>query len=106
MSAAAGHELDARGVALAGEIAAETGGNPFFVNEILRHLRESEALAFDEGTCRWLLDGSKAVGLPQSVRDVIDRRVERLGDQAREALNIGAVIGRSFDLELLADWSM
>jgi class 3 adenylate cyclase/tetratricopeptide (TPR) repeat protein len=102
MSAAAGHALDSRGVALAGEIAAETGGNPFFVSEILRHLRESGALAFDEETGRWRLDGSKAGGLPESVRDVIDRRVERLGDQAREVLTGGAVIGRSFDLELLA----
>ena len=102
MSAAAGHELDARGIALAGEVAAETGGNPFFVNEILRHLTESGALTFDDETSRWLLAGSKAVGLPESVREVIDRRVERLGDQAREVLTVGAVIGRSFDLELLA----
>ena len=37
-AAAAGHELDEDGVALAGEIAAETGGNPFFVGEMLRSL--------------------------------------------------------------------
>ena len=42
-AAAAGHELDAEGVALAGEIAAETDGNPFFVGEILRNLSESGA---------------------------------------------------------------
>ena len=37
-AAVAGHELDEEGVALAGEIAAETDGNPFFVGEILRNL--------------------------------------------------------------------
>ena len=41
------------------------------------------------------------LGLPQSVREVIGRRVERLGPDARTALSAAAVIGRDFDLELL-----
>ena len=44
LTAAAGHELDEDGVALAGEIATETGGNPFFVGEVLRSLLESGRL--------------------------------------------------------------
>ena len=44
MEAAARHEMDATGIALAREIAAETDGNPFFVVEMLRHLLESGAL--------------------------------------------------------------
>ncbi len=36
MTAVAGHELDQDGLELAGEIARETDGNPFFVGEILR----------------------------------------------------------------------
>ena len=35
------------------------------------------------------------------MRDVITRRVERLGNEAREVLTLAAVIGRSFELELL-----
>ncbi len=101
MSAAAGHELDEDGVELAGEIAQETDGNPFFVAEVLRGLRESGALVFDETSARWSVDRSSAIALPESVREVIERRVERLGEGAREALTLAAVIGRSFDLELL-----
>ena len=41
------------------------------------------------------------LGLPQSVREVIGRRVERLGSDARTALSAAAVIGRDFDLDLL-----
>ncbi len=41
VAAAAGHELDADGLALAGGLSTETGGNPFFVGEILRNLIES-----------------------------------------------------------------
>ena len=102
MAAAAGHELDADALVLAGEIASETDGNPFFVGEVLRSLVESGRLLYDPATGRWSVDRSAPLGLPESVRDVIGRRVERLGDEAREVLTLAAVIGRSFELELLA----
>ena len=79
MTAVAGHELDRDGVELAGRIASETDGNPFFVGEILRGLSESGALVFDEASGRWSIDRSTAIALPESVREVIERRVERLG---------------------------
>ncbi len=51
---------------------------------------------------RWRLVGDLAeLGLPQSVREVTGRRVERLGSDARTALSAAAVIGRDFDLDLL-----
>src|SRR6516225_6382806 len=101
MTAAAGHELEADAVELAAQIAAETDGNPFFVGEILRGLSESGALTFDEGAQRWSIDGSVGIALPESVREVIERRVERLGEETLEALRLAAVIGREFDLRLL-----
>jgi class 3 adenylate cyclase len=101
MAAAAGHELDADALLLAGEIASETEGNPFFVGEVLRSLAESGRLLYDPASERWSVDRSSPLGLPESVRDVIGRRVDRLGDEAREVLTFGAVIGRSFELELL-----
>ncbi len=102
MTAAAGHELDEDGVELAGQIAIETDGNPFFVAEILRGLSESGALVFDEAAGRWSVDRSGVIALPESVREVIERRVERLGDDALEVLRLAAVVGRVFDLELLS----
>jgi class 3 adenylate cyclase/tetratricopeptide (TPR) repeat protein len=101
MEAAAGHELDEDGRALAQSIARETAGNPFFTGEVLRHLTESGAIAQEQGG-RWRLTGDLAdLGLPQSVREVIGQRVERLGSDARTALSAAAVIGREFDLDLL-----
>lgn len=102
MAAVAGHELDHDGQALAREIAQETDGNPFFVGEILRGLTESGTLVFDKDSGRWAVDGSVEIVLPQSVREVVERRVERLGDEAFDALKLAAVIGRDFDLGLLA----
>ena len=101
MAAVAGHELERDGVELAAQIATETDGNPFFVGEILRGFAESGALVFDEASGRWNVDRSAGLALPESVREVIERRVERLGDEAAEVLRLGAVIGRVFDLELL-----
>ena len=101
MEAAAGHELDEDGRALAREITRETAGNPFFAGEVLRHLTESGAIVQEDGG-RWRLVGELAeLGLPQSVREVVGRRVERLGPDARTALSAAAVIGRDFDLDLL-----
>jgi tetratricopeptide (TPR) repeat protein len=101
MEALAGQELDEEGRALAVEITRETAGNPFFAGELLRHLIESGAIVQEENG-RWRLVGDLAkLGLPQSVREVIGRRVDRLGEDARTALSVAAVIGRDFDLDLL-----
>jgi class 3 adenylate cyclase len=101
MEAVAGHEMDAAGRELAREITAETDGNPFFVGEMLRHLSESQAMVQATGG-RWRLTLQlEELGLPQSVREVIGRRVERLGEDCREVLSCAAIIGRDFDLELL-----
>lgn len=98
----AGHDLDEAGIALRDAVLAETAGNPFFVREILRHLVESGAL-FQDASGRWV--GSVevgAVGLPVSVTEVIDRRVAALGDESVRLLSVAAVIGRDFDVRLLA----
>ena len=89
LAAAAGHDLGDDGVGLAHALRRETDGNPFFTGELLRHLGESGGIVLnDEG--RWALAGElDELGLPSSVRDVVGRRVERLGYRQRH--RIGAV---------------
>ena len=78
----------------------ETGGNPFFIEEVLQHLLESGALAIDDAG--WHLTRPvRELGVPESVREVIGRRLDRLGDDAVDVLETAAVIGPDFDLELL-----
>jgi class 3 adenylate cyclase/tetratricopeptide (TPR) repeat protein len=87
---------------LADEISRETDGNPFFVGEILRHLDEAGAVTQDDGG-HWALTASLGdLGLPQSIREVVTSRAERLGADTASLLSTAAVIGRDFDLELLA----
>jgi class 3 adenylate cyclase/tetratricopeptide (TPR) repeat protein len=98
----AGHEMTDEGVALRDALLAETEGNPFFVGEMLRHLAETQAIVQDDQG-RWLASADlRTSGLPVSIREVIGRRITRLGPETERALSIAAVIGRDFDLGLLA----
>lgn len=103
LAAAAGHELDEEGIGLAHVMRRETEGNPFFTAELLRHLGESGGIVLGADG-RWALAGElEELGLPSSVRDVVGRRVERLGDEALRVLAMAAVIGREFHVDLLAE---
>jgi hypothetical protein len=102
LEAAAGQTLDAAGVGLAHAVYRETDGNPFFVSEVLRHLSETGAI-YQDATGRWVArDSLEQMALPDSVREVIGARVGRLGKDAGRVLSVASVIGRDFDLDLLA----
>jgi class 3 adenylate cyclase len=101
VSAVAGLEMDSIGRSLASEVAQETNGNPFFVGELLRHLSESGAIVEQPDGRRELRSSITDLGLPSSVCDVVSRRVGRLGDALEQILTVAAVIGRTFDVELL-----
>lgn len=101
--AAAGHEMDDAGLALASAVYQETNGNPFFVTEVLRHLAETGAIVQDD-TGRWLpAEDLGTLGLPESVRNVIGSRTARLGDGAVRILTAASVLGQEFDLSVLAE---
>jgi hypothetical protein len=100
LASTAGHELDESGIALANAIHAETEGNPFFVGEVLRHLSETGAIYERDG--RWTTDADVAsLGIPEGVREVIGRRLDRLSDVTNDALAHASVVGREFDLAML-----
>ncbi len=80
----------------------ETEGNPFFVEEVFRHLSE-EGKLFDQSG-QWLLNlRVEQLQVPEGVRLVLGRRLARLGENARRVLTTAAVIGRSFSLRLLEE---
>jgi predicted ATPase len=86
--------------ALVEALHAETEGNPFFVEEVLRHLVETGALR-REGD-HWISDQEIAkLGVPESVRDVVGRRLSRLSETANRVLGVASVIGRDFDVALI-----
>jgi tetratricopeptide (TPR) repeat protein len=85
---------------LVAAIHAETEGNPFFVEEVYAHLDEEGRLFDREG--RWRGDlGLEELDVPEGVRLVLGRRLERLDEDGRRVLTAGAVIGRRFSYPLL-----
>jgi DNA-binding SARP family transcriptional activator len=102
LEAAAGHAMAEEGVALRDALMDETDGNPFFIGEMLRHLAESGLVYQDEHGRLVASSDLRTSGLPVSIREVIGRRVARLGAQTQGALTLAAVIGRDFDTDVLS----
>jgi hypothetical protein len=66
----------------------ETNGNPFLVNEMIQQLAT---------------DGRDGRRVPDAVREVIVRRLDRLGDDCRDALAVAAIFGDAVDARMLAE---
>lgn len=73
-------------------------GNPFFTSEIVRSLQESGGLRQVDG--RWLLL-AEDVPISSPMRDLLVGRMERLGSEAMQVLNLASVIGRDISFPLL-----
>src|SRR3990172_2782417 len=73
----------------------ETEGNPFFVNEVVRLLVADGRLESPEQVTSW------SVTIPQSVREVVGRRLDHLSEACNRVLTVASVIGREFELRVL-----
>lgn len=87
------------GSRIAKAVQAETKGNPFFIEELLRHL-EDEATSTGGG--EWTRTGDlPGVSIPEGVRQVVARRLTRLSDNAQKLLTHAAVFSGGFDFGVL-----
>jgi predicted ATPase len=85
---------------LAKAIFEESNGNPFFVEEVYRHLCEEEKVFDTAGQFRSDLTIDE-IDVPDDVRLIIGRRLHRFSDLEMRALSAAAVIGRSFGFQVL-----
>ena len=72
-----------------------TEGNPFFIYETVRLLDAEGRLDSATPETPW------SMSLPQGVREVIGRRLDRLSDECNRVLTVAAVIGREFAISVL-----
>jgi tetratricopeptide (TPR) repeat protein len=72
----------------------ETKGNPFFLEEMVRHLGNTSPGPESNGA-PWPLE------LPEGIREVIGRRLATLSDRTSDVLTTAAVMGREFRVEVL-----
>jgi diguanylate cyclase (GGDEF)-like protein/PAS domain S-box-containing protein len=89
---------------LARLIEEKTGGNPFFVSQMLKELHARGLFRPDPETGGWLWDmaGIRAMELTDNVVDLMAGRIGRMDGRTRQALALAACIGNRFELSLLA----
>lgn len=76
-------------------------GNPFYAEEILKALVESGRLSYGDGAVRH--EGRLDDVLPRSVRETLRARLARLTEPTRAILRLAAIIGSSFDFQVLRE---
>lgn len=89
--------LDIKGLpaALKHRIVSRSGGNPFFIEEVIRSLIDEGAVVIkDQGF--EVTDKLEKVVIPATINDVLMARIDRLEEPTRQLVKIASIIGRSF----------
>jgi hypothetical protein len=94
--------VDERITGLASVLMAESEGNPFFLGEVVRHVTASGVLAGSAGRSS-PTSTVEDLGLPESVREIVGQRLDLLGEETRAVLTSAALVGREFDVAVLAE---
>ena len=76
-----------------------TEGNPFFVQELVLTLKQSDKLEHQDGL--WSFPTSSGLTIPASIREVVGLRLEQLSSEAYRLAGVASVIGREFSHNLL-----
>lgn len=82
----------------------KTGGNPFFVTQFLKTLKQEGYFEFDPGCGRWTYRTQSIAEAPltDNVIDLMSRKIQRLLPRTQRAITLAACIGSVFDRETLA----
>ena len=86
--------------ALAERILARAGGNPLFIEEIVRGLIDVSAVQ-QVGSIWRVVEREAAADIPVTIEAILLGRVDRLPPDARRTLHHAAMIGPRFDADLL-----
>ena len=88
------------GRSLAAALYDRTQGVPFFVEELAAVLTPTHAVSGPDGL---ELTPGRELPLPETVRDTVGPRIDALGADGRTALEVAAVVGLRFELDLLEE---
>lgn len=91
-----GRSLSEPSEGLLDSVYAMTEGNPFFIGEIVRLMRDETASGHGP-----LQAQRPEIALPHSVREAIGRRLSVLSEECNQVLRIAALVGRDFSLPTL-----
>jgi class 3 adenylate cyclase/Tfp pilus assembly protein PilF len=77
-----------------------TGGNPFYAEQILEYLNETNMVSLVNGV--WNIK-EKNVKVTSSINSILMARIDRLSNLAKETVKAAAVIGREFEVSVLSE---
>ncbi len=92
--------IEAAPDSLAQIVERQSQGQPLFIREYVRALRENRIIN-GSGQQFQLLGNPAAVAIPDTIQGIIQARVDRLDEATRLTLKVAAVIGRTFAIGLL-----
>ncbi|NEP77841.1 MAG: serine/threonine-protein kinase PknK, partial [Okeania sp. SIO3B3] len=95
---------------LAELVAKKTGGNPFFLTQLLYSLYQENLLVFNshqskdnqQSYWQWNIDEIESVSITDNVVELMVRKIEKLDKKTQQVLKLGACIGNHFNLEILS----
>ncbi|MBI3268797.1 MAG: sigma 54-interacting transcriptional regulator [Planctomycetes bacterium] len=83
-------------------VARETGGNPFFIQEVVMSLVEKELVAYRRGRWELEVEGLSRLQIPKTIDEVVRRRLSTLTPEELAILELLAVLERPAGLDLLS----
>ncbi|NEP75022.1 MAG: AAA family ATPase [Okeania sp. SIO2G4] len=91
---------------LAELVAKKTGGNPFFLTQLLDSLYQENFLVFNPEQSpsywQWNLEEIESVSITDNVVDLMVRKIEKLDKKTQQVIKLASCIGNQFNLEILA----
>lgn len=75
------------------KLVAHTGGNPYFIQEVIGEISESTAAS---------PDALEKIPIPATIQDMITLRWQKLHENARKVLACAAILGVRFNVNILA----
>ncbi|MGV0102211.1 ATP-binding protein [Nostoc sp. DSM 114160] len=83
----------------------KTGGNPFFLTQLLKTLYQEDLLTYDfhSGVWQWNIQHIQAIGITDlNVVELTARNIRKLSLETQQVLKLAACIGNTFNLDVLA----
>ena len=82
----------------------KTGGNPFFVNQLLMTFYEENLLVFnwEKQGWEWDIEAVEAIAIADNVVDLTSSKLQKLPEETQQVLRLAACLGDRFDLNTLS----
>jgi predicted ATPase len=77
----------------------KTKGNPFFAEEVIKSLKEQDAIYREEN--KWKIKDVSKIEFPETVKNVVRTRLGRLDEDCQNVLTMASFVGNDFTMEAM-----